>query len=358
MKTNQIIEGGARSRLSELADDSVDCVITSPPYFQLRNYGHEEQIGLETSVDGWVNQLKAVFDELARLLKPTGSVWLNLGDSYSRHPKSGAPAKSLLLAPERLLLALSEDGWIVRNKVIWAKTNPMPASVTDRLATGHEYLYFLTRQPRYFFDLDAIRTRHKTTNTKRSSKDAYPPPQAAPPTWAGPLAGNNAGLSNLKRSGRVGHPLGKNPGDVWHLPTASFHGAHFATFPERLVTRPLLATCPEKTCSRCGRPWNRTKERTIGHLAVAGKLTPTCDCGANATPGVVLDPFFGAGTVGVVAEAHKRHWIGIEINAEYSQLAMERITSARQKRSTEQSKDQQKIRPTADGTSVPREEAA
>jgi site-specific DNA-methyltransferase (adenine-specific) len=325
-KANTVIVGDAATKLAEIATDSVDCVITSPPYFRLRNYGEKKQIGLEDHVDKWVNQLRQVFTEVARTLKPTGSVWLNLGDSYSRHPSAGAPPKSLLLAPERLLIALAADGWIVRNKVIWAKTNPMPASVRDRLAATHEYLYLLTRSRDYFFDLDAIRIPH--TSTKKTPADTtadYPPIDSAPPTWAGPLAGNNTGLSRLKRDGRVGHRLGKNPGDVWTMPTASFHGAHFATFPQRLVLRPLLASCPERTCTGCGQPWTRNPLRTLGHLAVAGRLAPRCDCGSGWKPGLVLDPFFGAGTVALVAEQHRRRWLGIELNPKFRDLAMNRI---------------------------------
>lgn len=331
MTTNRMIAGDAHRELAKLDAASVDCVITSPPYFRLRNYAHDQQIGLEQTVEEWVDNLRAVFSEVARVLKPTGSVWVNLGDSYSRHQRAGASPKGLLLAPERLLLALAADGWLVRNKVIWAKTNPMPASVTDRLATTHEYVYFLTRERHYYFDLDAIRVPHQSRAAERAaaSSDIYPPARAAAPRWAGPLAGNNAGLAKLKRSGRVGHPLGKNPGDVWKLATANFHGAHFATFPEHLVERPLLATCPAKTCTRCGQPWQHQPARTLGHLAVVGELEPTCTCGSPGQPGLVLDPFFGAGTVALVAEAHDRRWLGIEINDDYRRLAEQRLQRAR-----------------------------
>src|SRR5579859_2029963 len=138
---NTILIGDATTRLRELPNASVDCVITSPPYYQLRNYQAAGQIGLEPSVDGWVRALTPVFAEAARVLKPTGALWLNLGDSFSRHHRYGAAPKSLLLAPERLLLALSQEGWIVRNKVIWSKTNPLPSSVTDRLSLTYEVVY-------------------------------------------------------------------------------------------------------------------------------------------------------------------------------------------------------------------------
>src|SRR5256885_9171231 len=135
---NTILTGDAVTRLRELPPASVDCVVTSPPYFQLRDYGVPGQLGLEPTVSGWVADLRQICREVARVLVPTGSLWLNLADSFSRHDRYGAPTKGLLLAPERLLLALAQDGWIVRNKVIWSKPNPMPNSVTDPLALTYE----------------------------------------------------------------------------------------------------------------------------------------------------------------------------------------------------------------------------
>lgn len=163
---NTILVGDAASRLAELEDSSVDCVITSPPYFRLRDYQHTGQLGLEATVQAWVEGLRPVLRQLARVLVPTGSVWLNLGDTYSTHPRQGAPAKSLLLGPERLALALIKDGWTVRNKIVWAKTNPIPSSVPDRLSTTHEVIYLLTRHKRYFFDLDAVRQPPKTAPSR------------------------------------------------------------------------------------------------------------------------------------------------------------------------------------------------
>jgi site-specific DNA-methyltransferase (adenine-specific) len=134
----RVLVGDAAVTLRQLPPNSVDCVITSPPYFQLRNYGIKGQFGAEANIDEWVDNLVRVVDELVRVLKPTGSMWLNLGDSYSRHPRFGSSAKSLLLGPERLLLALSARGWICRNKVVWSKPNPMPTSVRDRLTCSWE----------------------------------------------------------------------------------------------------------------------------------------------------------------------------------------------------------------------------
>ncbi|HEX3852289.1 MAG TPA: site-specific DNA-methyltransferase [Polyangiaceae bacterium] len=329
---NLIIVDDARSALATLPDASIDTVITSPPYFGLRDYGDRRQIGLEEAVGGWVNELRDMLRELARVLKPSGSLWLNLGDSFSHHQRTGAPPKSLLLGPERLALAMIEDGWIVRNKVVWAKTNAMPISVADRLACKYEVLYFATRSPRYFFDLDAIRLPHRSSLKGPSAAAARRAATATRPTWAGPLAGDNRGLDGLKARGLSGHPLGKNPGDVWSFATSSFRGAHHATFPIDLITRPLLATCPERVCSSCGLPWLRHHARRHGALAVIGAAARRCSCKAGTLPGVVLDPFIGAGTVALAAEAHGRDWLGIELNPEFAALAEERIAVERAKR--------------------------
>lgn len=322
---NTVLLGDARTEMRRLPDASVDCVVTSPPYFRLRDYGINGQIGLEPHVDGWVAELRAVLAETARVLKPTGSLWLNLGDAYSRQPADGAPPKSLLLGPERVALGLLADGWTIRNKVIWAKTNPMPASVRDRLACTWEVIYFATRSQSYHFDLDSIRIPHRSTR-RPTGVDAA---KRGKPTWAGPLAGDHSGLEKLKARGRSGHPLGKNPGDVWRLPTAGYRGAHFATFPQRLIERPILATCPEKVCAQCGLPWERQPHRQLGHLAVRGELAPACDCRTDTRPGLVLDPFMGAGTVAVAARNHGRDWLGIELNPEFVALTTQRLNDER-----------------------------
>lgn len=334
---NTILGGDARQRLSALLPESVDCVVTSPPYYQLRDYGQPDQFGLEGSVDGWVTHLREVFSLVAKILKPTGSAWLNLGDSYSRHPRFGAPAKGLLAAPERLLLVLAEDGWIVRNKIVWAKPNPMPTSVRDRLACTYEVVYFLTRTRRYFFDLDAIREDHRSTARGKASGR-----QRSLANYTGPLGGSHSGIDDLKARGEVGHRLGKNPGDVWRFPTASFRGAHFAVFPKALAERPILATCPERICVQCDRAWTRPIRTLTVHTAEgsrtirkAGALQ-RCDCFAPSRPGLVLDPFFGAGTVGVVAEMLRRDWLGIELNPTYRRLAWQRIERARRLREAAQ----------------------
>ncbi|MFL6139623.1 MAG: DNA-methyltransferase [Frankiaceae bacterium] len=340
LSRNTILVGDALTRLRELPERSVDCVVTSPPYYQLRDYGVTGQLGLEPTVEDWVDNLRAVMAEVGRVLAPYGSVWLNLGDSYSAHRRYGAAPKGLLLAPERLLLRLAADGWLVRNKVVWAKTNPLPTSVSDRLTTTYELLYLLVRARRYYFDLDAIRdapTVHRRPTTTKTLDG----------TWSAPLAAPRGGLAALKAEGRSGHLLGKNPGDVWRQPTRGYRGAHFATFPETLIHRPILASCPEVVCTGCGQPWRRRamlrhvgapatpiRDRYVQHydrrwltLHQRGSLVP-CDCGGSTRPGLVLDPFFGTGTVGAVAANLGRDWLGIELNPAYVALAETRLGNA------------------------------
>ena len=329
---NKLLVGDARLLLPKQAAASVDCVITSPPYFRLRNYGQQDQIGLERDVEEWVTELRGVLRELARVLKPTGSLWLNLGDTYSHHDRDGAGPKSLLLGPERLALAMTEDGWVLRNKVVWAKTNPMPTSVRDRLSCTYEVIYFAVRSQHYCFDLDAIRVPHRSHLKGGSPAATRRAASARRPQWSGPLAGSNAGLDGMKARGLVGHPLGKNPGDVWTLPTSSHRGVHHAMFPLDLIRRPLLASCPQQVCAACGIPWERIRNRVLGQLAVWGDFEARCKCVAPTRPGVVLDPFMGAGTVAIAAEAHGRDWLGIELNPEFARLAEQRIERARAQR--------------------------
>jgi len=329
---NELLIGDARSRLRELPDASIDTVITSPPYFALRDYGQPDQLGLEPDVDGWVRDLVAVAQEIKRVLKPTGSFWLNVADSYSHHPKEGAPKKSLLMGPQRLALALVADGWLLRNHVIWTKTNPMPSNVTDRLSCTHESIYFFSQANHYYFDLNAIRQPHKSERShggKARAGERIYPPLGMLPRRDGRSQDVNGGLGRMKNAGTIGHPLGKNPGDTWAIATASYHGEHFATFPTRLVERPLLATCPERACVVCGRPWQRARQQLHGRWLAVGMPKPVCNCCPDWQPGVVLDPFMGSGTVALVAEQHGRNWVGIELSSTYAALAQKRLETWR-----------------------------
>jgi DNA modification methylase len=300
-----IYQADSRVAWKLLPEHSVDAIVTSPPYFGLRDYGVDGQIGLEPSPDEYVNDLADLLTGYGeRVLKPGGSLWLNLGDSYSstqannggysdkstlagftspdtkgrrandattpRRIAPGFPSKCLLMIPERVALALIGRGWILRNRVVWAKPNGMPSSVTDRLATKHEALFHLVRQPRYFYDLDAIRVEHVAPLHAPGNK-------------------NSVALTNhFDEPDRVwGNEAGKNPGDVWSIPTQPYPEAHFAVFPPELVRRPILATVPEG--------------------------------------GTVLDPFFGSGTTALMARRLGRKAVGVELSEDYCRLAASRF---------------------------------
>lgn len=339
--TRTILVGDALEQLRRLPTASVDCCICSPPFYMLRSYGVEGQMGMESDVGQWAENLRRVFDEVRRVLVPPGSLWVDVGDSYSRHPRYGAPAKSLLLAPARLALSLSTDGWIVRNALCWSKTNPMPTSVGDRLSNTYDTVFHLVTQPKYFYDLDAIRLPHRSQQPRIQG-----PAVNRPPEWAGPLAGSNSGLKRFRPPGIPGHLLGKNPGDVWRLPAASYRGAHFATYPEVLVEPLLKATCPLQVCTGCNTPWRSSPGKTyiLGQRRPAardpkvrrypsawrtfhepGELRPGCTCSAPVRRGIVLDPFMGTGTTAVVAERLGRDWVGCELNPDYVELAWQRL---------------------------------
>jgi site-specific DNA-methyltransferase (adenine-specific) len=324
---NELFVGDALDRLRELPDNSVDMVLTSPPYFRLRNYNSDGQIGLESHVDQWVGRLAAISTEIHRVLVPTGTLWLNLGDTYSTHHSQGANRKSLLMAPERLVLQMQRAGWIVRNKVVWAKTNPMPTSIKDRLSCSYEPIYVFAKQPTYFFNLDAIRQPHRSALSK-----PYAMKSRGDEKWRGPNADSERGLDALKAQGLVGHPLGKNPGDVWRLASSNFRGAHHATFPTQLARRAIEAGCPEARCTACRIPWRRRLIRAIGGTALRGALAPTCGCQAPGEPGLVLDPFIGSGTTAVAVEELSRDWLGIELNPGFAAMAKRRIADARDRR--------------------------
>jgi len=298
-------------------------VLTSPPYFRLRNYDTPTQIGTEPAIGDWVDNLREILAEVARVLVPTGTVWLNLGDAYATHPHQGAGRKSLLLGPERLALVLVQDGWLLRNKIIWHKTNPMPMSVTDRFTSTYEVVYLLTRRPDYFFDLDATRIPH-TGHAKPRRQ-----PSVQDDTARGPNAAGTSGLSHLKDLGLPGHRLGKNPGDLWHLATSAYRGKHPAMFPQGLAEHAITAGCPERRCQTCRAPHTRHIMHAIGATATRGNLTPTCDCDADTEPGIVLDPFMGAGTTALAAEHLNRDWLGIELNPDYLNLATQRLHHTR-----------------------------
>ncbi len=330
MKTlprNVILPGNAQAVLADLLPESVDCCITSPPYANgLRDYGALGQLGQEPTITEYVEDLRAVLGGVRHVLKDSGSLWLNLGDAYSKQPRQGAPRGSLLLTPQRVALALATDGWVVRNVAIWHKPNPLPQSARDRLSPTYEVVIFATKTRSYFFDLDSIRVPHRSAdrNGRRRLSERGRRYQ-----------GNNTGLGRLKAAGRVGHVNGKNPGDVWTITTAADRLGHQATFPEALIERPILATCPEAICVQCDHPWTRpTRIRSrrtnegMRHTREVGELQ-RCPCRAPVRPGVVLDCFMGTGTTAVVAERLRRDWLGIEVHPGFVTLAQQRLRMAR-----------------------------
>lgn len=278
-----LIQGDARTL--PLADGSVDCVVTSPPYWGLRDYGDPQQIGLESTPDAYVAQLVAVFREVRRVLADDGTVWLNLGDSYvangsgqvpqtkshkgsgyagpNRDGETGLLAKNLVGIPWRVAFALQADGWYLRSDIIWSKPNPMPESVTDRPTKAHEYIFLLAKAARYYYDAAAIAEANAWTHNRFGNKDA-----AA--RRVGKLTGNMRDDADeyAERSSR-------NKRSVWHVGTQPYPDAHFATFPEALIEPCILAGCP-----------------------VGGR---------------VLDPFIGSGTTGAVAERLGRRWVGVDL---------------------------------------------
>lgn len=325
--------GDSLEVLRELPDGSVDCCVTSPPYFGLRDYGSEGQYGLEATPALYVETMRALFAEVRRVLSGDGTLWLNLGDSYDA-------SKNLMGIPWRVAFALQDDGWTLRNDIVWSKPNAMPESVTDRLSSRHEHLFMLTKGRRYWFDLDPVRepviypAGSSALNWARDTKEADVPGQSmrqhrigrsAPtsdvsahdphsPSQPSPSsrvdehaeqASDGSGMSadyrpdptpyagdgpqlGRARTGRrrtyKGSEAGRNPGDVWSIPTAPFSAAHFAVYPPALAERCVLAGCKPG--------------------------------------GTVLDPFSGSGTTGMVATKHGRKYVGIDLSRDYLDLSL------------------------------------
>lgn len=281
-----------------LPTGSVRTIVTSPPYFGLRDYGHDDQIGSESTVAAYVDALVSLFRELRRVLADDGTIWLNIGDSYARNPQKGGsgtpngrnvaamgygggslgdrPEKNLLGIPWRVAFALQDDGWVLRSDIIWAKPNPMPESVTDRPTKAHEYLFLLSKGPRYFYDAAAI-----AEPVAESSRARLAQPNLS--EQAGSTRANGGAKTNGAMKA-VGQSTTANKRTVWTVPTVPFSGAHFAVFPPELV-RPCVL--------------------------------------AGSRPGdVVLDPFSGSGTTGMVATQEGRRYVGIDINQDYLELSL------------------------------------
>ena len=304
-----ILIGDCRNLLREMAEKSVHTCVTSPPYFGLRDYGMDDQIGLEQTPEAFVAEMVAVFREVKRVLRDDGTLWLNLGDSYASYrdgkatpdttrgdsegtlvPKGSAKNrmastfagssikhKDLIGIPWRVAFALQADGWYLRQDIIWHKPNPMPESVTDRCTKAHEYIFLLSKSPQYYFDNEAIKEPVANSSVSRLSQN----------NLSNQLGSNRVPFKTNGTMKAVGNTENRNKRSVWTITTKPFKGAHFATFPPDLIEPCILAGCPEG--------------------------------------GTVLDPFGGAGTTGLVASSHNRNSILCELNPEYAQLALDRI---------------------------------
>lgn len=304
MELNKIYQGDSLDVLKTFPTESVDMCITSPPYWALRDYGVKGQLGLESTFQEYINRLCDIFDEVKRVLKKTGTCWVNLGDTYvgkgaTRHigyedpknPKIGVKnyiepsalpqsiqEKSLTQIPSRFAIEMSNRGWILRNEIVWHKPNVMPSSVKDRFTIDFEKLFFFVKNVKYYFERQLEPVKEISINRSKYG-------------WHGTkLAHGNsyAGMSGTEVLGkRYCNPEGRNKRSVWTISTKGFKGAHFATYPEKLIETPILAGCP--------------------------------------SDGIVLDPFMGSGTTAVVAKRLGRYYVGIELNKSYIELAKQRL---------------------------------
>lgn len=326
IEVNKIINSDCVTGLLHIPDDSIDCCVTSPPYFGLRDYGHHGQIGLEGTPELYVKKLVGVFNDVKRVLKKEGTLWLNLGDSYAgggfgaaNYPATndnwkqstskgtltkglkgfkgdGYKQKDLIGIPWMVAFALRSAGWYLRQDIIWHKPNPMPESVTDRCTKAHEYIFLLSKSVKYYYDADSIKSYSKDPqddlrrfeeqtwdhkNTPDKLKNGIRPRKIS-------SFGNRNGQLDRLHSGNDYFGLEKaNKRSVWSVTNQPFPEAHFATFPEDLIVDCIKAGCPED--------------------------------------GVVLDPFMGAGTTALVASKLNRNYIGFELNAEYIKIANKRL---------------------------------
>jgi len=378
----KLINGDVLESLRDLPDNSVHCVVTSPPYWGLRDYGHDGQIGLEETPEDYVAEIVKVFSEIRRVLRDDGNCWLNLGDSYAsaggshgsrsdnqtgvgasrvhasgggdkcaRKPPSGNKPKYLIGIPWRVAFALQADGWWLRQDIIWSKPNPMPESVRDRCTKSHEYVFLLTQSQRNFYDAEAIKVEASVATMERNKHK-----------FNGAFKGQFSGTPGEERW-QEGRAIEKpqfaadglaNRRSVWTITTKPFRGAHFATMPPDLAETCIKAgTSKGGCCPYCGSPWQRVTERTkltrkrpndyVKRTGEAGTGTScansvagvavktlgwsqTCKCEQHEpVPCVVLDPFTGSGTTLYVAEQLGRDSIGIELNPEYLDIAEKRL---------------------------------
>jgi DNA modification methylase len=389
---NHILTGDALTMLKMLPDGIVQTCVSSPPYYGLRDYGVEGQIGLEESPEAFVEKLVQVFREVRRVLRDDGTCWINLGDSYAagkagrtdygtedptstlgpqrnglpnntrpgavipRKVPDGLKPKDLIGIPWMVAFALRADGWYLRSDIIWNKPTAMPESVTDRPTKAHEYLFLLAKSERYYYDADAIREplRPKTFTTYGTKHHAQGNDAL------GKVKSDNWGRTVAERQPRVsadGSLAGANKRTVWTVCSQPYSEAHFATFPPKLIEPCILAGTSPRACEVCGSPWERVTarepmivrngpksggygSRTTDSLsgtmieparAVTTGWQPTCTCESEGTGKcIILDCFIGAGTTALVALQHNRNYLGIELNPSYVALAMKRIAHVQQ----------------------------
>ena len=363
---NKTLCGDVIEKLKELPDECVQMVVTSPPYFGLRDYGVKGQIGLEDSPEAFVSKMVEVFREVRRVLRNDGTVWMNIGDSYAmssmrgkdsefkgwcdqsksgivnckRSIPKGLKPKDLIGVPWRLAFALQADGWTLRQDIIWEKAAPMPESVTDRCTKSHEYIFLLSKSQKYFFDNEAIKEPCVTYDNIVRDRETT-------------KLNNTPGRTKMKGLVYNNYPT-RNKRDVWKLKSNLFKGAHFATFPLSLPLTCIKAGTSEAgCCGKCGSPWTRIlKKRTdwperkaagqpirqglegAGAQGVGGFKSESttlgwkqgCKCGETTTARcVVLDPFAGAFTTAVAARDLGRDSIMVELNPEYVKIGEERL---------------------------------
>lgn len=389
MIRNAILQGNVIEQLQTLPDKCVQCCFTSPPYWMLRSYLSSDhplktlEIGLESTLEEYIDNLVKIFAEVWRVLRDDGVLWVNIGDShanYNYHPnkKQGNPVynknrpsrelthtpvklvplgmkkKSLFGIPWRLAFALQDFGWILRSEIIWNKTNCLPESCTDRPTKSHETVFLFAKKQRYFYDADAVRTplKDKTYTTFGSQYQ----PQGNDPSGNVKSANWNGSMDERKpRLDADGNPAGANLRSVWDIAVSTYDGAHFAVMPEQIARNGIRAGSSPYACEKCNAPWRRqTKKtamvvrpgpkagqynsRTTDH--VSGTMVkpptrqtigfePTCLCD-NEGKGkcIVLDPFMGSGTTGFVSIEEGRDYIGVDINQDYINLAHKRIETA------------------------------
>jgi len=312
VEVNKIICGDTKTELSNLPDESVNCIVTSPPYWGLRDYGIEGQLGLEKTFEEYITKLCDIFDEIKRALRKDGTCWVNLGDSYSgggrgwqgkndyknlnekgiKNIRTDIPNKSLMLIPQRFAIEMVNRGWILRNTIIWHKPNCMPSSAKDRFTVDFEYVYFFVKSKKYWFEQQF--EEHKQSSLDRiklaqKNKEKYDPDRHKTDKHGKTQCVYEI-MTRVAENGGL-NPQGRNKRTVWTIPTQPFPEAHFAVYPEKLIEPMIKAGCPKY--------------------------------------GIVLDPFMGSGTTGVVAKKLGRNYLGIEIKQEYIDMANKRIRKNR-----------------------------